>query len=95
MAARERVTGGAGNRSGVPDNLVAYTSDQAHSSIQKAARIAGIDGRMMFIDTAPSAARITSVVNVGGVVRSRNRGSGRGVMSPQIGLTGAPVQRFR
>ena len=50
LAARERVTGGAANRAGVPSNLVAYTSDQAHSSIQKAARIAGIgDERMRLI----------------------------------------------
>ena len=52
LAARERVTGGAGNQSGVPGTLVAYTSDQAHSSIQKAARIAGIgDERMRLIPT--------------------------------------------
>lgn len=52
LAARERITGGAANREGVPSNLVAYTSDQAHSSIQKAARIAGIgDERMRLIPT--------------------------------------------
>lgn len=52
IAARERVTGGRANKEGVPSNLVAYTSDQAHSSIQKAARIAGIgDERMRLIPT--------------------------------------------
>ncbi len=52
LAARERITGGKANREGVPSNLVAYTSDQAHSSIQKAARIAGIgDDRMRLIPT--------------------------------------------
>ncbi|MDE2996881.1 MAG: pyridoxal-dependent decarboxylase [Bacteroidota bacterium] len=52
LAAREQVTGGAGNRTGIPDTLVGYTSDQAHSSIQKAARIAGIgDERMRLLPT--------------------------------------------
>ncbi len=52
IAARERITNGQANQKGVPDNLVAYTSDQAHSSIQKAARIAGIgDERMRLIPT--------------------------------------------
>ncbi len=52
LAARERITGGKANREGVPSNLVAYTSEQAHSSIQKAARIAGIgDDRMRLIPT--------------------------------------------
>jgi len=52
LAARERRTGGKANREGVPSTLVAYTSDQAHSSIQKAARIAGIgDERMRMIPT--------------------------------------------
>ena len=42
LAARERITKGLSNKSGTPPNLVAYTSTQAHSSVQKAARIAGI-----------------------------------------------------
>ena len=42
LAARERATDGRSNRTGVPPGLVAYTSTQAHSSLVKAARIAGI-----------------------------------------------------
>lgn len=42
LAARERATGGAGNRDGVPPGLVAYCSTQTHSSVEKGARIAGI-----------------------------------------------------
>ncbi len=42
LAARERATGGAGNRHGAPGNLVAYATSQAHSSIEKGLRIAGI-----------------------------------------------------
>ena len=42
LAARERATGYASNRQGVRSPLVAYTSTQAHSSVEKAAMIAGI-----------------------------------------------------
>jgi aromatic-L-amino-acid decarboxylase len=45
LAARERALGGAGNRDGLARagaELVAYASNQAHSSIEKAVRIAGI-----------------------------------------------------
>ena len=45
VAARERATAGAANRSGVRHGLVAYASSQAHSSIEKAARIAGLGSR--------------------------------------------------
>ncbi len=42
LAARERATGGASNRAGCDGKLVAYTSSQAHSSVEKACMIAGI-----------------------------------------------------
>ena len=42
LAARERATQGQSNVSGCTGNLVAYTSAQAHSSIEKACMIAGI-----------------------------------------------------
>ncbi|HEX9580183.1 MAG TPA: pyridoxal-dependent decarboxylase [Gemmatimonadales bacterium] len=42
LAARERATQGASNRDGVRTHLMAYASNQAHSSIEKAAGIAGI-----------------------------------------------------
>jgi aromatic-L-amino-acid decarboxylase len=42
LAARERATEGRVNRSGADGRLVAYTSGQAHSSVEKALRIAGI-----------------------------------------------------
>src|SRR4051794_20767745 len=41
IAARERTTGGASGHEGVRRPLVAYTSNQAHSSVEKAVRIAG------------------------------------------------------
>ena len=42
LAARWRATGGAVNTSGDTGNLVAYATSQAHSSIEKGLRIAGI-----------------------------------------------------
>ena len=42
LAARERATKYASNRQGCDGRLVAYTSNQAHSSLEKAAMVAGI-----------------------------------------------------
>ena len=42
LAARERATNFAGNEHGGDGRLVVYTSNQAHSSIEKAVKIAGI-----------------------------------------------------
>jgi aromatic-L-amino-acid/L-tryptophan decarboxylase len=42
LAARERSTNFAGNEHGGDGKLIAYTSNQAHSSIEKAVKIAGL-----------------------------------------------------
>src|SRR5579872_3417043 len=42
LAARERATNFASNRQGCNGKLVTYTSSQAHSSIEKAVKIAGL-----------------------------------------------------
>lgn len=42
IAGRERATQGRSNARGVPHRLVAYTSNQAHSSVEKAMTIAGL-----------------------------------------------------
>ncbi len=42
LAGRERATGGAGNIDGVKAQLTTYTSSQSHSSVEKAAKIAGL-----------------------------------------------------
>ena len=42
LAARERATGYASNRTGCDGTLVAYVSTQTHSSVEKAVRIAGL-----------------------------------------------------
>jgi aromatic-L-amino-acid decarboxylase len=51
LAARERSTGYASNKQGCKGELVAYASPQAHSSIEKAVRIAGLgDENLRVID---------------------------------------------
>jgi aromatic-L-amino-acid decarboxylase len=45
LAARERTTGGQGNLAGTCGSLVAYASPQAHSSIEKGVRIAGLGSK--------------------------------------------------
>lgn len=42
LAARERANGGEGNLKGLDGSLVAYCSTQAHSSVEKGVRIAGL-----------------------------------------------------
>ncbi len=42
LAARERATKFESNRRGCDGRLVAYTSKQAHSSIEKAVKVAGM-----------------------------------------------------
>lgn len=45
LAARERATGWASNERGADGRLAAYASTQAHSSVEKAVRIAGLGSR--------------------------------------------------
>jgi aromatic-L-amino-acid decarboxylase len=55
LAARERTTGFASNRRGCDGRLVAYASSQAHSSIEKAVKIAGMGSenlRLIEVDEA-------------------------------------------
>jgi aromatic-L-amino-acid decarboxylase len=54
LAARERATDYHSNRRGISEKLCAYTSSQAHSSIEKAIQIAGIGRenlRLIEVDT--------------------------------------------
>ncbi len=51
LAARERATGYASNKQGCRGDLIAYASPQAHSSIEKAVKIAGLgDQNLRYID---------------------------------------------
>ena len=49
LAARERTTAGDSNRRGCDGRLVAYASSQAHSSVEKAARIAGLGSENLHV----------------------------------------------
>ncbi len=49
LAAREHATAGASSRHGVDSRLVAYASTQAHSSVEKAARIAGLGSEKLHV----------------------------------------------
>lgn len=52
VAARERATGFVSDREGTDGSLTAYTSREAHSSVEKAVRIAGLGGkRLRLVDT--------------------------------------------
>jgi aromatic-L-amino-acid decarboxylase len=55
LAARERATGGAANKKGCDGRLTAYASIQAHSSVEKAVRIAGLGSerlRLLEVDSS-------------------------------------------
>lgn len=55
LAARERATGFESNKRGIESSLTAYTSTQAHSSIEKGIKIAGIGSeklRLIEVDEA-------------------------------------------
>jgi len=55
LAARERATAGGTNRTGVDRRLTVYASTQAHSSVEKAVRIAGLGSdnlRLVDVDAA-------------------------------------------
>ena len=45
LAARERATAGQGNSAGADGSLTAFTSTQAHSSVEKGVRVAGLGSR--------------------------------------------------
>lgn len=54
LAARERATGFGSNRKGIDRTLIAYTSSQAHSSIEKAMMIAGLGSENLRLIDASS-----------------------------------------
>ena len=70
LAARERATGWQSNERGLTGHLVAYASSQAHSSIEKAVKIAGLGRdnlRLIEVDeTFAHAARRAGQADPGG-----------------------------
>ncbi len=74
LAARERATGGDSNREGNPGHLTAYASNQAHSSVEKGVRIAGLGSHnLRMIDVDPSFAMRPDRLRQA-ILDDRNRG---------------------
>jgi len=55
LAARERATNFASNKTGIDRGLIAYTSSQSHSSIEKAMMISGLGSDNLRVIDAPAA----------------------------------------
>lgn len=74
LAARETATDFQSNESGNPVNLVAYTSNQAHSSIEKAARIAGIGSQHLRLIEVDSEFAMNPKALVAAIRKDKARG---------------------
>ncbi|MFN7942130.1 MAG: pyridoxal-dependent decarboxylase [Thermoanaerobaculia bacterium] len=74
LAARERATAGAANRSGGDGRLVAYASSQAHSSIEKAVRIAGLGSDRLRAIEVDDALALRPAALAAAIAADRERG---------------------
>jgi aromatic-L-amino-acid decarboxylase len=74
IAARERASQGAGNRLGHAGPLVAYASIEAHSSVLKAIRIAGIGDRQLRILASDPEGRLSAATLAAAITADRERG---------------------
>ena len=87
LAARENATNYISNQRGVVPQLCAYTSSQAHSSVEKAAQIAGI-GRenLRLIDVSDTYAMDAAALERS-IARDRERGMTPFFVSATVGTT--------
>jgi len=74
LAGRERATNFSSNRRGCDGKLVAYTSAQAHSSIEKAAQIAGIGRDNLRLIEVDDAFAMRPAALAGQIARDRSAG---------------------
>lgn len=87
LAARERATGGKSNLRGCQGELVAYTSNQAHSSVEKAVGIAGIGRQnLRFIDVDENFAMRPEEL-LAAIVRDQDQGLTPFFVSATVGTT--------
>ncbi len=87
VAARERATAGQAGREGDDGTLTAYTSNQAHSSIEKGVRIAGIGGaNLRLIDVDESYAMRPGAL-AAAIERDRAEGKRPFFVSATVGTT--------
>jgi len=87
LAARERATNYESNLRGLSENLVAYTSTQAHSSIEKAVKIAGLgEQNLRLIDVDENYAMRPEVL-ARQIVQDRQAGLIPSFVSATVGTT--------
>jgi len=87
LAARERATNYESNRRGLSADLVAYTSTQAHSSIEKAVKIAGLgEQNLRLIDVDENYAMRPEVL-ARQIVQDRQAGLIPSFVSATVGTT--------
>ncbi len=74
LAARERATGFESNRTGCDGKLVAYASTQAHSSIEKAVKIAGMGSERLHLIEVDEAHAMRPEALAARIARDREEG---------------------
>ena len=88
LAARERATGLMGNRRGVRGGeLVCYTSDQAHSSVEKAVKIAGLGTENLRLVRTDSEFRMRTDLLAEEIAADRGAGKRPFFVSATVGTT--------
>jgi len=97
LAARERATAGRTNRSGIDRRLIAYTSEQAHSSIEKGLRVAGIGSDQLRLMPVDERCAIGADALAEAMARDRRAGAVPFFVCATIGTTAAngidPIRR--
>ena len=91
VAARERATGFASDARGLAQAgapLVAYTSDQAHSSIEKAVRLAGLGKEFLRLVPVDSEGAMRADLLAAEMARDRAQGFVPAFVSATVGSTG-------
>ncbi len=87
LAARERATAGASNENGCDGRLTAYTSSQAHSSIEKAVKVAGIGRANLRVIEADSDFAMRPHALAEAIARDRREGKVPCFVCATIGTT--------
>src|SRR5439155_1032564 len=91
LAARERATGFRTNDAGVDRVLTAYTSTQAHSSLEKAAGVAGVGRRNVRLIDVDAAQAMRPDALERAIAEDRRAGRiGRGVRLPGLARPAGP-----
>ena len=87
LAARERATNYTSNRQGCPGGLVAYTSNQAHSSLEKAAMVCGIGIEHLRLVAVDEQFAMRPEALAAQIAQDRSRGLSPFFVSATVGTT--------